>query len=118
DDAEQHFQHAAALRESLLGPQHPMLVQTLRDWGGSKRQRGDFDAAEQLYRRALAIFLDSLGDRHPEVARTYNALGVLLHGRNDLPAAREALVQARDIFQESQPLSPMLAALELNLASV
>ncbi len=116
--AEAHFQRAAGLREALLGAGHPLLAQTLRNWGGSRRLAGDADTAETLYRRALAIYLDVLGPEHPETGFAHNSLGVLHSGRGDLTGASEQFLLARHAFASSQPDSPVLATIDLNLAAI
>jgi len=117
-EAVAHFQRAAALREALLGPGHPLLARTLRNWGGNRRLAGDDGTAEALYRRALDIFEEVLGPEHPETGHAYNSLGVLLANRGDLLAARDMMLRARRAFLARQADSPVLATLELNLAAI
>ncbi|MFZ1796675.1 MAG: serine/threonine-protein kinase, partial [Dokdonella sp.] len=118
ETAESHFRRAAELHEALLGSGHPLLARTLRNWGGSRRLTGDAESAEALYQRALTIYLDVLGPEHPETGHAHNSLGVLHAGRGDLVRAREQLLLARHAFASSQPDSPVLATIELNLAAI
>lgn len=54
-EARAHREHALALNEQLLGPEHPALVPALRRLGSTRLGQGDLTAAEQLLQRARTL---------------------------------------------------------------
>ena len=44
-----------AIKETVLGPDHPELAATLNNLALVRHDRGDPDAATRLYRRAIAM---------------------------------------------------------------
>jgi len=67
DEALSHYQRALALKEQLLGPQHPDVALTLNNLGLLRKRQGEFSEAAQLYRRALSIFEQTLHAEHPRL---------------------------------------------------
>lgn len=68
---------ALAIRERILGPDHPDLAVVLLNIGGSLRATGDFAQALPLMQRALAIRERGLPQGHPDVAWATEFLGAL-----------------------------------------
>ena len=85
---------ALAIREQVLGPQHPDVAVTLNNLANVQRARGAYDAALQSHERALTIREEALGADHPEVAATLNNLGLLHQTRGDYEAAAQLLARA------------------------
>ena len=59
--AEPLFQRALAIREKVLGPEHPDTAHSLNNLAGLYRTTGAYAQAEPLYQRALAIHEKVLG---------------------------------------------------------
>ncbi len=57
---------ALAIREKVLGAEHPSTATSLNNLAGLLSKKGDYDSAEPLYRRALAIAEKVLGHEHPD----------------------------------------------------
>jgi CHAT domain-containing protein/Tfp pilus assembly protein PilF len=101
DDA----QRALAIREKVLGPEHPGTAVSLNRLAGLLKASGDLDAAEPLYERALAIRETALGPLHPDTARSLTNWAVVLRARGDLNGALPLLERALAIHE--QALGPM-----------
>ena len=54
-----------AIREKVLGPEHPNTATSINNLAGLLRTTGRYEEAEPLYRRALAICEKVLGKEHP-----------------------------------------------------
>ena len=54
-----------AIREQVLGPQHPDTAQSLINLGSVLRAQGDLAGAKSYFERALQIFRLRLGQEHP-----------------------------------------------------
>jgi len=65
DEALPHYRRALALKEQLLGPEHPDVALTLNNLALLRKQQGEFAEAAQLYSRALGIFEQTLPAEHP-----------------------------------------------------
>jgi len=63
---------ALDLRESVLGPEHPLVATALNNLGVIHYLKGNLDTAESLDRRALAIREKAFGSNHPLVASMLN----------------------------------------------
>src|SRR5260221_433450 len=72
--AQPMMEHVLAIRERLLGPDHPETAEALNNLGFQRRMQGDNEAARSLYERALAIRERTLG---PDDALTANSLSNL-----------------------------------------
>jgi serine/threonine protein kinase/tetratricopeptide (TPR) repeat protein len=77
-----------ALREELLGTDHPDVAVTLHNLGLLRLSIGDRAEARALLERALAIREATLGPDHPDVAATADALGETLLRLHDIEGAR------------------------------
>ena len=76
-DAQSPIEHALALWEKALGPEHPDVALSLNNLAALYRVRGRYAEAEPLFQRALAIREKVLGPEHPDVAMSLNNLAVL-----------------------------------------
>jgi tetratricopeptide (TPR) repeat protein len=81
-------EHALAIREQVLGPEHPHTANSLNSLAGLLEAQGDYAAARPLYERALAIYENVLGLAHPHTASSLNSLAWLLHAQGDVARAR------------------------------
>jgi len=96
---------ALAVREQVLGQQHPDTAQSLNNLGSLLIDLGDLALARCYLERALAIWEAMLGPTHPDTAQSLNNLGYLLQAQGDLAAARPYYARALDIRE--QVLGPL-----------
>jgi len=75
--AETLIKHALALREQLLGPEHPEIATTLDSLASIYFEQGKYLEAEPLYQQALTIREQSLGPEHPDVATSLSTVAHL-----------------------------------------
>ena len=68
------FERALAIREQVLGPNHPDTASSLNNLAGLYYSQGDYERARPLYERALAITEQVLGPNHPDTASSLNNL--------------------------------------------
>jgi tetratricopeptide (TPR) repeat protein len=83
-----YYERALAIRERVLGPEHPDTALSLNNLGGLLDSMGDLARARPYYERALAINERVLGSEHPDTARSLNNLGYLLQAMGDLAGTR------------------------------
>lgn len=84
-EAEPLLQRSLRIRQTVLGPGHPDVAESLNNLAELYRSQGRDDEAEPLHRRSLKIREAVLGPEHPDVAESLNNLA-LLHvdqGRDD-----------------------------------
>jgi len=99
--AESLVRRAVAIREHLLGTDHPLVAQVLTrlSW---VLEGPDPAGAERASRRALDIQRRRLGDRHPSTLSTLSGLSLLMRRKGDLVAAerlqREVLDGRRSVL--------------------
>ena len=93
---------ALALRESVLGPDDPLVADVLHLLGELYDNKGDYAATERMNRRALTIRERALGPDDPQVARSLFNLGWVSLMRQDYAAAesmyRRALTIQEGVF--------------------
>jgi tetratricopeptide (TPR) repeat protein len=68
---------ALAIRERVLGPEHPDTATTYNNIGGVYRAQGDYAKALEYYRKANAVFLSVLGEEHPCTQDTAGKIGIM-----------------------------------------
>jgi tetratricopeptide (TPR) repeat protein len=78
-EAEPVYRRVIAMRETLLGPEHPDTVQTLNALAVVYHHQGRYSEAEPLYHRVLTTREKVLGPEHPDTAQTLNNLAGLYH---------------------------------------
>ena len=88
EEARQKYECALALREKVLGPEHPLMTPPLNNLGNVLEEMGRYDEAVRMHQRVLAIREKALGPRHPELA---SALGNLGNALTSLGRYEEAL---------------------------
>ncbi|MFZ6184483.1 tetratricopeptide repeat protein [Nannocystis pusilla] len=102
DAAREHSERALALREALLGAEHPDVARSLNTLGNVALARGEYEQAVRYHERALAIRGKAYGVDSHDVATSMRNLGDahLAHGaldeafmfHNDALALRERLL--------------------------
>src|SRR5919199_1249655 len=87
-------ERALAIREKLLGQEHPDFAESLNNLGELYRLQGNYTQAEPLFQRALAIREKVLGQQHPDFAESLNNLGELYRLQGNY-------TQAEPLFQRA-----------------
>jgi tetratricopeptide (TPR) repeat protein len=72
DEALEWYTKALAIREKVLGKEHPDTAATYNNMAGVYDSQGDYEKALEWYTKALAISEKVLGKEHPDTAATYN----------------------------------------------
>jgi hypothetical protein len=75
---------ALAIRQRVLGPDHPLTAEALNNLGVVLREHGQLATAVALYKRALAIRERVLGPDHIDTAVSLNNLAVALWDQGEL----------------------------------
>ena len=94
------FERALAIREKVLGPEHPDTATSLSNLAILLQDQGDFAGARPLFERALAIREKALGPEHPNTARSLNNLARLLQDQGDFAGARPLFERALAIREK------------------
>jgi len=89
-EAEPLYRRALAIREQVLGPEHPTTAMSLYSLAGLCQAQGRFEEAESLYQGALTIYEQVLGPEHPTTAMSLYSLA--------------GLCQAQGRYEEAEPL--------------
>ena len=94
------YERALAIREKLLGPEHPDTATSLNQLALLLQDQGDLAGARPLHERALAIREKVLGPEHPDTAVSLNNLASLLQAQGDLAGARPLFERALAICEK------------------
>jgi CHAT domain-containing protein/tetratricopeptide (TPR) repeat protein len=76
-----------AVRQQLLGEEHPDTALSLNNLAASYKSLGEHAKAEPLYRQSLEIRKRVLGEEHPETVHSLNNLGGLYQAMADYAKA-------------------------------
>jgi tetratricopeptide (TPR) repeat protein len=98
-EARPHCERALAIRERVLGPDHPDTAVSLSHLAVLLRTQGDLTGARPLNERALAIREKVLGPDHPDTAVSLNNLAFLLEDQGDFTGARPLYERALAISE-------------------
>jgi DNA-binding winged helix-turn-helix (wHTH) protein/tetratricopeptide (TPR) repeat protein len=82
------LERALAIRERVLGPEHPDTAMSLNDLGFAVEHQSGLVEARSFYEQALAINEKVLGPEHPATAWSLHDLSHLLLRLGDLSEAR------------------------------
>jgi tetratricopeptide (TPR) repeat protein len=111
------YERALAIRETVLGPEHPDTAESLNNLALLLQDQGDLAGARQLHERALTIREKVLGSGHPETAESLSNLALLLQDQRDLVGARPLYERALAIYEKALgPEHPSTATSLNNLA--
>jgi CHAT domain-containing protein len=97
-------EHALAIREKVLGKEHPDVATSLNNLAGLYQNMGNYSQAEPLYQRALEIREKVLGPENPAVATSLDDLAELYHKQGKFRTA-EPLYQ-RSLAIREKVLGP------------
>ena len=75
------YERALAIREKVLGAEHPDTATSLNNLASLLQAQGDLAGARPLYERALAIREKVLGAEHPDTATSLNNLAACCRPR-------------------------------------
>lgn len=75
--ARPYYERALAVRERVLGPDHPDTATSLNNMAILCYYEGNLPAAADLMRRALAIWEKVLGPGHPDTRGAREGLAVI-----------------------------------------
>ena len=92
-----------AIKEKLLGPDHPQCALSLRLFANLLATKADYERARPLYERAVAIYEKTPGQDPRREAYAFADLGTLLTKSGDFAGARSALERALAIRQKYGP---------------
>ncbi|WP_051382754.1 CHAT domain-containing tetratricopeptide repeat protein [Gloeobacter kilaueensis] len=110
-------ERALAIREKVLGPEHPEVAQSLNDLASLYYSQGNYAGAEPLYGRTLAILEKVRGPEHQDVAMTLSNLAVLYADQGDYARAEPLYRRALTILEKVRgPEHPVVAVILGNLA--
>ena len=116
-DAGPHLEHALAIFETALPPDHPDLAVALSNLGLHYQFQGRYAAAERLGRRALGIQERKLQPDHPEIATSLNNIAHVMKADGRGAEAEPLLRRALQIRKAGlDPLDPRIAESLANLA--
>jgi tetratricopeptide (TPR) repeat protein len=92
--ARQCHEQALHIWRSILGPEHPAVVDSLCNLAYVEYSEGKLDAAHSLLQQALSVQRKATGSEHPETARVLTHLGELLQAQGKLEEAESVLNEA------------------------
>jgi tetratricopeptide (TPR) repeat protein len=118
-EAQVYHARALAIREAVLGPEHPDVAESVDNLGVISYMQGRYAEAEPCLQRALAILEVVLGPEHPEVARCVNNLGALYLAQGRYAEADPPFQRALAIYERVLgPGHPDVAMSISNLAAL
>lgn len=101
-EAERLFKRALAIREQLLGPEHPDVAMSFSNLAALFHHQGRYDEAEPLFKRALAIHDRAPEPDHLNVALVLNNLAAFYdsqgrHEEAEPPFERALAIRERTL---------------------
>jgi CHAT domain-containing protein/Tfp pilus assembly protein PilF len=111
-------ERALALREKLLGPDHPQVGSSLADLATVLRLLGDYAGALPLAERAVAIERKAKSASAREAAEAIDGLGVIRYRTGNMQGALEAFSEALAIYEKSAGPDSLEAAQALSDVAV
>ena len=114
-----YLERALALRERVLGPEHPQTAGSLNNLAGLHYAQGNYGAALPLFERALSIHEQALGADHPATATSVGNLAVFYAYRGDFATAIPLIERALAIrLRTLGPGHPGTVSTEESLATM
>jgi tetratricopeptide (TPR) repeat protein len=83
-----YVEHALAIRERMLGAEHPYTASSLNNLARLYQSQGHYDSARPLYEQALAVRERTLGTEHPDTTSSLNDLAALYYAQGHYDVAR------------------------------
>ena len=113
--AESEYLKALAIRERILGPDHPRVARTLADLGGVYYVSGQYEKAIQVLRRALGI---QEPRNEPSLATTNSNLAAVYFDQGDYRSAEHSCGVRWQSTNEPSSTAADVATRLVNLAEV
>jgi tetratricopeptide (TPR) repeat protein len=101
EQALQLYERALAVREKILGPQHPSVATSLNNLASLHKDMAAFDQAKSLFHEAVAIKEKALGPEHPSVGLSLYNLGRVHLNAGEYDEAKAILERALSIMEKS-----------------
>ena len=98
-EAELLLRRGLAIRERVLGLEHPDVATSLDRLGNACTMAGRITEAEALFRSALAVRERTLGSEHPMVAESRGCFGLFLIGQGRRGEAEPIVAQALAAYE-------------------
>jgi tetratricopeptide (TPR) repeat protein/transcriptional regulator with XRE-family HTH domain len=112
-------QRSLAIRQAMLGANHPELATNLHSMGWTYDADGRYEQALGLHQRGLAIRRAALGAQHRDVAISLNFVGMIQHALCDYATAQGTYADALAVHYAQQPRDePEIAELLNNIGLV
>jgi tetratricopeptide (TPR) repeat protein len=118
DEAMSVLQWALKLYETACSPDHPNVVEAVRNQGLVLQGLGDLEGAQRYVERALRIDEKAHGPEHPNVARDLNYLGSISSDLGDLDEAKRHYQRALEIYEKAGPEHPRVGTTLINLGTL
>ena len=93
-EVENLYRRALNIQETVLGPDHPALANTLANLGSLLDQRSRYGESEPMQRRAVDILERALGPLHPDTAASLTTLALSLDRQGKLVDAEAIYIKA------------------------
>ena len=100
DKALEYYSKTLAIREKVLGTEHPNTARSYGNIGVVYKNQGDYDKALEFFTKDLAICEKVLGTEHPDTAICYNNIGVVYKNQGDYDKALEYYYKALAIREK------------------
>ena len=91
---------ALAIKEKVLGTEHPDTAASYNNIGVVYRDMGDYAKAFEMFEKALLIREKVLGTEHPDTAKSYNNIGNAYFAMGDYAKALEMYKKALAIKEK------------------
>jgi CHAT domain-containing protein/tetratricopeptide (TPR) repeat protein len=114
DEALSPVERALAIRQRVLGMEHPSVAHPLNNLAQLHQDRGVYAEAEPLFISALGIREKALGPEHPDVAQTLNNLASLYLNKGAYAKAEPLYRRALLILEKALGPEHFLVAGNLN----
>ena len=100
EKALEYFRKALAIREKVLGAEHPSTATTYNNIAVVYWSQGEYEKSLGYYKKALAIDETVLGAEHPSTATTYNNIALVYQYQGDDDKALEYFRKALAIREK------------------
>ena len=95
------IERSLAIREKVLGPDHPAVATSLNDLGSLYRSTEEYDKAEPLLERAVAIWEKALGPDDPGFGTGLHDLALFYESRAEHAKAEPLYDRALAIWEKA-----------------
>ena len=90
-----------AIREAVLGPEHPDVATSLNELGILLNEQGRYREADRRYIRAQAILENAFGPEHRDVGISLNSLGCSYYAQGRYGEAEQLFSRAVVIWEKA-----------------